>query len=624
MREGGRDIDDVLDAILRGAAKILGCGSTNLILFNEKTEQVRIRVGAMATSYPMLDEIERLLGERFSTVTLPLRSAQGSLVYASWRDGVIRETSSLRELVGTAFAPELTAELGRVIGEHRFICVPARSGTCNYGVLLFEKQGPHPFSRQQRTVLLRYARGIGEILESHLVAHGQTILAQPADHGPAYVLFDAAGTPRLFGPDEGGAVRRLLADPSVLARLGERIRALLANHAFRAGGGAQRTEDLDAERCLDLVPLAADGEAGVLGVLRQRHGQRRASLESQLMQLTLGDPAPALFVDPAFRVTSCNEAAEQLFGYPGAELRSAPVGRLFRHEREILDILSPQILDPVRPYFEESAVVRRQDGSLRPARAQALLLADDVDRVEGYLIVVRPRAAEGERTADAQQRLATLGEMAAQLAHEIRNPLVAIGAALDSLGREGLSAEQQGIVTSAAREIERLDAVVQGYLAVRPDLSHSRVRVAEVVEGACRLLATARQTDGKRVVQDIDPGLTVWADYDALRRALLNLLLNALEASPAGGRVVCRAAQDAHDVSILVEDDGPGLRAPSEQCFQPFFTTKKHGTGLGLPVCRTIARAHGGLVELRSRPEGGAQAELVLPRRAPRDPGSNG
>jgi PAS domain S-box-containing protein len=622
MQTRGRDLEDVLDAILRGSAKILGCDSTHLILFNEKTNEIRIRVGAKATSYPVLDQLESLLGQRFDVITLSLDSAHGSLVYASWRDGAIRETSSLSELVANTFPPEVTEQLAAVIGEHRFICVPALSGTRNYGVLLFEKQGRHHFSRQQRAVLLRYARRIGEIVENNLVAQGQTLFAQPTYHGPTYLLFDPSGAVRGTSPDRDGHGLTLFGDEATLERVRARVRAFVAADAAQPGAAANGgSEQLDEEHRIELVPVSVDDEPGVLGILHQRSRQRTA-LESDLLQLTLGDPAPALFVDPRFCVTSCNEASELLFGYEAGELRGMPVGRLFRQEREILDLLSPQILDPEHPYFEEAAVIRRQDGTLRPARAQALLLADDVDQVDGYLVVVRPRSETREQPPDVQQRLATLGEMTAQLTHEIRNPLVAIGAALESLGQEQLSEDQQAVLGACAQEIARLDAVLQGYLAVRPDMALREVNVAEAVDGARRLLQAAHKMAGKTITANIDPALTVRADYDAFRRVLFNLLLNALEASAGDAEVVCRAEATDRQVSVIVEDRGPGLGANEAQCFQPFFTTKKNGTGLGLPVCQKIAQALGGLVELRNRREGGAQAAVILPRRALRPQGS--
>jgi len=522
------DLEEFLVAVLRGATKILGCGSTILILISEKTQEIRIRLGTMAGSAAMVAQLEHVLGNSFKGISVPLRSAQDSLAYHAWRDHSIRETSSLTELVGGAWPRPLIEQMARLIGEHRFIVVPALSSTRNYGVLLFQREGRHPFSRQQRELLLRYARRIGEILESGGMGQGHELVA----HLPA----------------------------------------------------------------------------------------REASLEKQLLQLTLGEAAPALFVDTDFRITSCNDAAEQIGGYGLSELLHQGVGKLFADPEAIVSILGQQILDPTNPYCEESAILLRKDGTICPARVEALLLADDRDQAVGFLVLLR-EGNEAERAAAdrlvRQERLATMGEMAAQLAHEIRNPLVAIGATLETLAHDpAATAEQRAILASLTKEIVRLDMVLKDYLAAPHDLSFTEVDVARVVDDARRLLEGAHRLAGKRIKPEVPPGLTVRADPDALKHVLFNLLLNALEASPPRGEVGCSAATGPHDVSIFIEDRGPGLSASADECFRPFFTTKKNGTGLGLSVCQKIARAHGGLVDLRDRDGGGCRAVLVLPRRA--------
>jgi signal transduction histidine kinase len=100
-----------------------------------------------------------------------------------------------------------------------------------------------------------------------------------------------------------------------------------------------------------------------------------------------------------------------------------------------------------------------------------------------------------------------------------------------------------------------------------------------------------------------------------MKQVVFNLLLNALEATSAGGEVTCQVAQSGCELAITVEDRGPGLPASAADCLRPFFTTKKNGTGLGLAVSQKIARAHGGFVDLRNRDGGGCQATVVLPMR---------
>jgi signal transduction histidine kinase len=261
-------------------------------------------------------------------------------------------------------------------------------------------------------------------------------------------------------------------------------------------------------------------------------------------------------------------------------------------------------------------VVRRRDGSLVPVRVEALLLADDSDQWVGFLLVLRASARRDYDHLEQQERLATMGEMAAHLAHEIRNPLLAIGATLESLVREPeTTASQHAILSALVKEIVRMDMILKDYLADRHQLSLTKVRVGEVVDGARRLLAGAHRLTGKTIRCQVDPELTIEADLEAMKQVVFNLLLNALEATPAQGEVTCEVAQHGYQVAITVEDQGPGLPASAADCLRPFFTTKKNGTGLGLAVCQRIAHAHGGFVDLKNRKGGGCKATVVLPVR---------
>jgi signal transduction histidine kinase len=110
---------------------------------------------------------------------------------------------------------------------------------------------------------------------------------------------------------------------------------------------------------------------------------------------------------------------------------------------------------------------------------------------------------------------------------------------------------------------------------------------------------------------------TAWVDGFQLKQAVLNLVLNALQATPAGGRVVLHTAEDEGRLVVAVTDDGEGMTPETrEKAFTPFFTTREGGTGLGLPLVRRIVEQHGGSVELSSRLGGGTTVALTFPRRA--------
>ena len=227
-------LDEFLGAVLRGATKLLGCGSTSLIFINEKTQQIGIRLGALATSGPVISQIEQLLGGHVGKLVFPLNKATDSLVYRAWRERRVFETSSLAELVGSVFPRLVLRAMDAVIGAHRLIVAPALSGSRNYGVLMFEKEGAHPFNPQQREVLLRYARRIGEILESDLADQGAQLVAKlQAAAGPEYLLLG-----------EGGEVRGHVAGSTVSPELVAELSALArAPAAERRARGARRAAE---------------------------------------------------------------------------------------------------------------------------------------------------------------------------------------------------------------------------------------------------------------------------------------------------------------------------------------------------------------------------------------------
>ena len=608
---GSTNLKQFLEAVLRGAAKIVGCGSTNLILFNEKTQEIRVHLGITANAFPVIAEIEKLLGARFPGFSWPLPSAEGSLVARSWREARYCETTSLKELVGDALSPLILAAVTRLVGEHRFACVPALGSTRNYGVLLFEKDGHQPFNRQQREVLLRYARRIGEILENDLMGQSQTLFDHLPDDQPDSLLFDEHGELRGHSARGGAAIERVIREREVLRGIGAAARD------FLDGSKPQRERSLerDGEPRISLSRLDFDGTRGVLCTLSSPRGAA-GSLENQLVRLTLADPAPALFVDPELRVTSCNPATLQLLGGNAEDLTGRPISGLFSTPVEIMDILSHQTLDPQKAYSAQGTVVRRRDGSLVPVRVEVLLLADDAHQLVGFLFVLREPAKRDSDHLIQQERFATIGEMAAHLAHEMRNPLVAIGATLENLIREPETADsQRPILAALVKEIVRMDMSLKDYLAARREMTVTQVRVGEVVDDARRLLTGAQRLAGKTIRCQVDSALTIEADYDAIKQVVFNLLLNALEATPSGGEVTCHVARRGFELDLTVEDRGPGLPASAADCLRPFFTTKKNGTGLGLAVCQKIARAHGGFVDLRNRDGGGCQATVRLPTR---------
>jgi PAS domain S-box-containing protein len=630
------NIEGFVGAILRGAAKILGCNSANLIVFNTKTGEVRVRIGTLAVrNAQLLARVENIFGNALHRTVFTMRSVEDSMVHAAWRDRAIYETSSFAEMVGSAFPRALSEKIASFIEELRYICVPVVRPSGTLGVMIFTKEDAQPFGRQQRELLLQYAQRVGEIIENEARSRGSELTAEPqaASWSPAqaHLLFAADG--RLLG--------RSPSLPVAESAIEDLVRTLSDAAARFAASSDDRREvrplpisyvgsllgaDLRSQVSAELSRIRMGDAWAVLCCLADRRARADQSIQTQLVHFALGETAPAILVDPRFQITSCNDATEQLTGYTPTALVGKPVEVLFRDAKEIRTILNHQFLFLSHGYFEDVTVVRRRDGSVFPARIKALLLAGEENDVIGFLVLIvdesQHKPAGGQRDGEhllmRRERLATMGEMAAALAHEIRNPLVSIGATLETFGRDterfGEAAE---ILSTLAREVTRVDAILQDYLSlsVRRNTTAALIDLRELVADACRVV-DGRGPRGEPVVDvKISSGIEIFADCAGLRQVLVNLLLNAAEAAPPGTAVTCRAVDVGERVEIDIEDSGHGLLADAEECFEPFFTTKKNGTGLGLTVCRKIVEAHGGTVSLENREQGGCRARVALPRR---------
>jgi signal transduction histidine kinase len=226
------------------------------------------------------------------------------------------------------------------------------------------------------------------------------------------------------------------------------------------------------------------------------------------------------------------------------------------------------------------------------------------------------RRAQLEAHLRRQDRLAALGKVVAGVAHEIRNPLNSIRLSLELLQRrvnKGTATGEE--VTGAMEEVDRLDHILARLLAFgRPDFEDRRAQdVRPILERAARMVQQQAQAKGVRLIAD---GGDISADIDAgeVEQVLINLLLNAIDASPPGAEVRIDTALARNSVRIAVHDEGPGVeQAARDHIFDPYFTTKQSGNGLGLAVSREVAARHGGSLELLPQNGHGSTFVLELP-----------
>ena len=242
------------------------------------------------------------------------------------------------------------------------------------------------------------------------------------------------------------------------------------------------------------------------------------------------------------------------------------------------------------------------------------------EALQGEVGRLTDELAAKNRELARKDRLADLGRMAAHVAHEVRNSLVPVTLYL-SLLRRRLSEDSGSLDVLAKVEagFHALDTTVNDLLnftSHRQPQWHTFL-ARDLVDEVCEALNPQMEAQGIQVSIDVPPNTLVKADREMLRRALVNLVLNAIDVMPQGGEVVITSYDGAAGFELEIADSGPGLSQDQlEHAFDPFFTTKSNGTGLGLSIVHRIVEAHGGRITALNCPDGGAAFTIELPRRA--------
>lgn len=247
-----------------------------------------------------------------------------------------------------------------------------------------------------------------------------------------------------------------------------------------------------------------------------------------------------------------------------------------------------------------------------------LIMIVVVKRGEG---IIQKRAQEQLKLKEQLSRakhLSSLGEMVAGVSHEIRNPLGIISSSAELLQKKIAPDDPMNRIPSIIiEESSRLNNIITDFLNYAKPKAPNRFacRIEDVIDKNIRFLSTQSETNSYIFNTYFDKTLPViQADSDMLYQAFLNIFINAMQAMPEGGTIDIFAKPANDSLWIAVEDQGSGIAAEAmENIWNPFFTTKDKGTGLGLGIVKNIIEAHGGMVRMDNRPEGGARISIRLP-----------
>ncbi|HIJ90028.1 MAG: ATP-binding protein [Desulfobulbaceae bacterium] len=325
-------------------------------------------------------------------------------------------------------------------------------------------------------------------------------------------------------------------------------------------------------------------------------------------------------VDEDTRITSFNRAAGLITGYRPDEIIGLELPRAFP------GLESALLHEEERRHMAD---IPRKNGETIPVGYSCSRLNAPDDNENGYVYTLQDLSQIKKMEAQVQQaeKMATIGEMAAGIAHELRNPLAAISGAVQLLDRETESSINKRLFGIIMRESDRLDATIHEFLLfskpVNPEKKWFPLRAL-----AWEAMETLGQDPGWNPTLTLDleipPDLECWADPQLVRQVILNLITNSANAcrNIEKGRILLRADKTTtgenekreEAISMEIIDNGHGVQANiREKIFEPFFTTRETGTGLGLAIVRQIVHSHGGGISLRDCHPHGTIFSVKLP-----------
>jgi two-component system sensor histidine kinase HydH len=332
-------------------------------------------------------------------------------------------------------------------------------------------------------------------------------------------------------------------------------------------------------------------------------------------------PCGVLIIDRRGRITGVNSRTCDMFGVAERELNGRECGEVLKTEDPNWYSLDPidRLGDP-----EAGRVVEgRLNGRKVRFAVELSPCLDDAGETVGTLVLLHEPFKRTDDPENQAERLISLGELSACVAHEIRNPLTGIRTTVQFVGRKLDPGDpRQEDLEAVISELDRIEKIIDDLLQFsRPQVGNkSMVSLNVLLDRTLDSLAPQCENLHVEVRRNLNPRLPEsWMDPDMIQQVLFNLVNNALEAMSEGGTLkvtstVRRFRAGTPKLEVFISDTGKGIDPDNmTRIFQPFFTTRAAGTGLGLPISLQIVRTHGGRISVRNRSRGGAIFKVSLP-----------
>ncbi len=615
--------------ILYAAARVLGCGSVQIALLDDARLALVFKTSITNQELARLHAVESELGFPLEGARMPM-SVEDSMLVRAFSDGRVIVTHDVGELTGAFIPSELIDSIRKTIGPRTFAVAPIPGGLGVLGVLVVEKPDESGFSVEDRELLVAYAERVGADLESEAISEDVRRLQKIGDETTSAPLVYTltADLTVIAGPGPEQPLWEVLdvqREPLEEARNRLHDEGQVSIEVDRPGTGEVDRPGTGSPLRVTLAPgphglfIAAVEDRRTEARLRREMGQAREHLAKVLASVS----DAILTLDPERRVMSANEAVQRILGYRPEELEGRDVLELLAdsRSRDTAEKLTRLVL--ASGFAECEIQLGRKNGGAITAEVSSLFLADESGRPAGSIwrvhdLTERRRGETERKKLRARlletERLSALGEMAARIAHEVRNPLVSIGAAAQVVAEElGGESPVAGELQAIQREVRRLDNIVSDFLRfARPRRYERReIDLSSVIDETIELVRPKANAHELEIT--CERPLPARCDGDALKQVLLNVLLNAVEASPTGA-IQLDASRFGDSVVIAIADRGPGVPdSARRRVFDPFFSTKTRGTGLGLAVSKQIIDEHKGRIRLLRRRGGGTRVVIELP-----------
>lgn len=324
-------------------------------------------------------------------------------------------------------------------------------------------------------------------------------------------------------------------------------------------------------------------------------------------------------VDDRGRIVLINGLAAQILDLDRHDLPGAPAEKVLAHH--------PQVAEVLRECFTMSCLPSRAELELTSGNGRnktigftVSLVSDDENRQSGAAMFFKDltQIEHKEEQSRLKDRLAALGQMAASLAHEIRNPLTFVQSAYDVITSDDIdTAKKEEINRRVQGEIARVNNRIEELLSLaRIDSKQfTKIKLNDVMQNSVKMAEfKAHESDIKITARYDENHPVILGDSDKLSQLFQNLLINGIQAIDGSGEIIVMCSSDSNTATIDVEDSGSGIDPDSvEKIFDPFFSKKKKGTGLGLSISFSVARAHNGSLELRKTSSEGTCFRVTLP-----------